>query len=70
MAWLRDASCLEWLDGPELPELASWVRRVGKGGKARFKEVSGALRKEGYGDLWLMLMTSDGASEAWRQLDP
>ena len=66
----RKLNGLEWLDGPELPELASWVRRVGKGGKARFKEVTGALQKEGFGDLWLMLMTSDEASEACRQMDP
>ena len=45
----------KWLegnkDGPVLSELASWLRRVGKGGKTRFGEVCEALLKEGYGSL-------------------
>ena len=69
-----EIDCAVWLegnkDGPVLSELASWLRRVGKGGKARFTEVTVALQKEGYGDLWLMLMTSDEAREACRQMVP
>ena len=53
-----------------LPELASWLRRVGKGGKASFTEVTAALQKDGYGDMWLVLMTSDEAKEACRQMVP
>ena len=53
-----------------LSEFASWVRRVGKGGRARFTEVTVALQKEGYGDLWFVLMTSDEAKEACRQMVP
>ena len=64
----------KWLEGkrggPVLSELASWLRRVGKGGKARFTEVTAALQEDGYGDLWLMVLTSDEAKEACRQMVP
>ena len=69
-----DGVVIKWFEddefGPVLSELASWLRRVGKGGKARFGEVCEALWKEGYGSLWLKLLTSDEAKEACRQMAP
>ena len=65
------AVCLEGnKDGPVLSELASWLHRVGKDRKTRFGEVCEALLKEGYGNLWLTLLTSEEAKEACRQMVP
>ena len=67
-----DVTFWKWLeankDGPVLSEHASWLGRVGSLELA--KEVCGALLKEGYGGLWLMLLTSDEAEEACRQMVP
>ena len=57
----------EWLDGVradieqlgndgELVDVAFWIRRVCKGGKDGFNDVARALVKQGYGDLWAMLL--------------
>ena len=69
-----DGNVIRWFEDDEfgavLSELASRLRRVGKGGKTRFGEVCGADSEEGYGNLWLMLLTSDEAKEACRQMAP
>ena len=72
----------DWLDGVEeeversddddvqvVTELACWLRRLAKGGKAGFKDVTRALCKEGYGHLWRMLIEVFRGGQDRAQLD-
>jgi hypothetical protein len=75
-----DVTFWKWLEGnkggPVLAELASWIRlhltrvRDGKDRKTRFGEVCTALMQEGYGNLWLTLLNSEEAKEAFRHKVP
>ena len=72
----------EWLDGLHgsgraddeadaqvAIELACWICRLAKGGKAGFINVSKPLRKEGYGDLWRALVEAYRSGQDQAQLD-